>query len=244
VAADLSPQVSPSDAIIHLRQVGLTYPGLSPVKALRPADLAVKAGEYVTIVGRSGSGKSTLLNVIGLLDRPTSGRYLLRGMDTSELSDGERASMRAREIGFVFQEFHLLPYRTACENVAMSLLYHGRRRRDRIDTARECLARVGLAHREGALPPEMSGGERQRVAVARALASRPGLLLCDEPTGNLDIESAEVVLQLVEDLRSDGITVVLITHDPRIAALGTRRITMTDGALSETDLTPIEVSNE
>ncbi len=222
-----------TEAVIHLDGVSLTYPGPPPVEALKPCHLTVMAGDYLTIVGRSGSGKSTLLNVLGLLDRPTGGRYELDGVDTSELSDRERSAMRATRIGFVFQAFHLLPHRTAEENVALSTLYRGVHRRERIENARNALDRVGLAHRRHALPSEMSGGERQRAAVARALAQEPSLLLCDEPTGNLDNASTDTVLELIDGLRSDGLTVLVITHDDRVASLGSRRIAISDGHLRE-----------
>ncbi|WP_258400639.1 ABC transporter ATP-binding protein [Micromonospora saelicesensis] len=228
--------------------MSLTYSGPPPVEALRLATVSVPAGDYLTIVGRSGSGKSTLLNVIGLLDRPTAGVYRLDGIDTGELSDGELASLRARRIGFVFQSFHLMPHRTATENVGLALLYSGTSSATRMSVARDALDRVGLSHRLGALPTEMSGGERQRVAVARALAAQPSLLLCDEPTGNLDSESASVVLELIEELWRDGLTVLMITHDERIAGLGRRTVEIRDGQLTQPTATgerarPFEVQS-
>nr|WP_275413957.1 ABC transporter ATP-binding protein [Catellatospora chokoriensis] len=214
-----------------MRAAGVTFPGSPPVTALCPTDLVVRGGEYVTIVGPSGSGKSTLMNLLGLLDRPSEGTYLLDGMDTSALDEIERTALRARRIGFVFQTFHLLAHRTAVENVAMGMLYTGMRRAERAERAAAAVAQVGLSHRQDALPGTLSGGERQRVAIARALVARPSLLLCDEPTGNLDSVATRAVLELVDELRVDGLTVVLITHDPAVAARGDRTLTMNDGKL-------------
>ncbi|MFJ3793987.1 ABC transporter ATP-binding protein [Kitasatospora sp. NPDC090091] len=220
--------------VIAFHGVGLTYPGPRPVHALRPADLAVHRGDFVTIIGPSGSGKSTFLNVAGLLDRPTEGTYLLDGTDTGALKDAERTALRGSRIGFVFQAFHLLAHRSAVENVALSMLYAGVPRRRRDERAREALDRVGLSHRIAALPSTLSGGERQRVAIARAIAAHPALLLCDEPTGNLDTVTAASVLGLLEELHTAGMTVMLITHDPAVAARGTRGLTIRDGVLAET----------
>ncbi|GAA1538833.1 ABC transporter ATP-binding protein [Streptomyces albidochromogenes] len=221
--------------VIEFRQVGLTYPGPPPVEAFRPGDLVVRKGEFITVVGPSGSGKSTFLNIAGLLDTPTRGSFLLDGIDTGRLKDTERTTLRGRRIGFVFQAFHLLPHRSARENVELAMVYGGVPRRERPQRASEALARVGLGHRTDALPTRMSGGERQRVAIARALVARPSLLLCDEPTGNLDSGNAEAVLQLLETLNAEGITVVLITHDLAVAARGRRTITIRDGTLSESE---------
>ena len=216
-----------------LEAVGRVYPGPPPVTALRSVDLSIDQGEYVAIVGPSGSGKSTLLNVLGLLDRPTSGRFELDGLDVATRSDAERTALRAGRIGFIFQAFHLLPYRTSVENVALALLYAGTRRRHRDRLAAEALDRVGLANRRHSCPTEMSGGERQRVAIARALVTRPSLLLCDEPTGNLDSTTAATVLDLVADLHRDGMTVAIITHDPLVAARAARAVTIRDGQMYE-----------
>ncbi|MFJ7180851.1 ABC transporter ATP-binding protein [Streptomyces massasporeus] len=219
--------------VIEFRGVGLTYPGPPPVPALKPCDLTVQRGDYVTVVGPSGSGKSTFLNIAGLLDAPTEGRYLLDGIDTGPLTDGERTGLRGRRIGFVFQSFHLLPHRSALENVELAMVYNGGARRGRRERAREALHRVGLGHRTDALPTRLSGGERQRVAIARALVARPSLLLCDEPTGNLDTQTAESVLALLDELHADGITLVVITHAPDVAARGRRTVAIRDGALTE-----------
>lgn len=220
-------------AVIALEGLGLTYPGPPPVTALRPCSLRIEQGEFVTVVGPSGSGKSSLLNVLGLLDNPTEGTYLLNGLDTSAASDSRRAALRGTHIGFVFQSFHLLPHRTAQENVELAMLYRRTPRRVRCRKAAEVLARVGLAHRSQALPTHLSGGERQRVAVARALVAEPALLLCDEPTGNLDSENAASLLDLLGRLHGEGMTIVVITHDAQVAARGQRTVSIRDGVLTE-----------
>jgi putative ABC transport system ATP-binding protein len=220
-----------SEPLIRLRGAGLTYPGPPPVRALHPTDLVIEHGEFVAIVGRSGSGKSTLLNMLGLLDRPTEGSYAFDGLDIAAMSDRERTSLRARRIGFVFQAFHLLPHRTAEENVALGLLYRGMPARRRLILARESLDRVGLATRLGVLPSQLSGGERQRVAIARALVADPDVLLCDEPTGNLDTTTAAVVLDLIHQLHVGGMAVVLITHDMDVARQATHTLRLGDGVL-------------
>ncbi|MER6268617.1 ABC transporter ATP-binding protein [Streptomyces sp900105755] len=222
-----------SPPVIEFRQVGLTYPGPPPVAALKPCDLTVRRGDFVTVVGPSGSGKSTFLNIAGLLDAPTHGTYLLDGHDTGALRDADRTALRGRRIGFVFQAFHLLPHRSALENVAMSMMYNGVARAERMTRARQALIRVGLEHRVDSVPTRLSGGERQRVAIARALAGGPSLLLCDEPTGNLDSANARTVLELLEELHAEGLTVVLITHDPEVAARGGRTVSIRDGMLTE-----------
>ncbi|WP_416371062.1 ABC transporter ATP-binding protein [Streptomyces sp. MB09-01] len=228
-----APDAEAAPPVIEFRQVGLTYPGPPPVQALRPADLRVAAGEFVTVVGPSGSGKSTFLNIAGLLDAPTSGTYALDGIDTGTLGDAGRTALRGSRIGFVFQSFHLLAHRSAEENVALAMLYNGVPRRERVPRAREVLQRVGLGHRVDALPARLSGGERQRVAIARALVGNPSLLLCDEPTGNLDTANAQTVLGLLDELHRDGMTILVITHDPEVARRGGRTVTIRDGVLSE-----------
>jgi putative ABC transport system ATP-binding protein len=204
-----------------------------PVHALREVDLRVAEGEYVAIVGPSGSGKSTLLNVIGLLDRPTSGDYWLDGVEVSRLTENARAAVRAERIGFVFQSFHLLPHRSALENVMFGSLYQGVSRATRVRRAHLALGQVGLAGRSAFRPTRLSGGERQRVAIARALSAEPSVLLCDEPTGNLDTANTAVVLGLLDELVAGGLTVLVITHDGNVAARARRRVGMVDGALSE-----------
>jgi putative ABC transport system ATP-binding protein len=222
-----------SGPVIEFDGTGRTYPGPPPVTALRPARLVVGRGEYVTVVGPSGSGKSTFLNLTGLLDRPTEGVYRLDGIDTAALDERDRTALRGRRIGFVFQSFHLLPRRTAVENVMLSQLYTGVPRRRRRTSAMETLDRVGLAHRAEGTTALLSGGERQRVAIARALVNRPSLLLCDEPTGNLDSDTAATVLELIDELHRDGLTVLVVTHDPGVAARGRRTIVIRDGVLAE-----------
>ncbi|MFJ1863864.1 ABC transporter ATP-binding protein [Streptomyces sp. NPDC088097] len=224
---------APEPPVIEFRGVALTYPGPPPVEALKPCELLVRRGEFVTIVGPSGSGKSTFLNVAGLLDSPTAGSYLLDGIDTGRLPDRARTALRGRRIGFVFQSFHLLPHRSALENVSLAMLYTSVPRARRLVRAREALEQVGLARRAGAVPGRLSGGERQRVAIARALVGRPSLLLCDEPTGNLDSENAASVLTLLDELHTAGMTVMVITHDAEVAARGLRTVTVRDGRLGE-----------
>ncbi|WP_155374423.1 ABC transporter ATP-binding protein [Catellatospora vulcania] len=219
--------------VVSFAGVGLTYPGPPPVVALRPADLTINPGEYATVIGPSGSGKSSFLNVVGLLDRPTAGRYELDGIDVGGLKEADRTALRGRRIGFVFQSFHLLPYRSALENVALAQLYTGPPAREREARAAEALAKVGLSHRAHARPTTLSGGERQRVAIARALVNNPSLLLCDEPTGNLDSATAAAVLELLDQVHASGYTVIIITHDPNVAARGQRIITIRDGVLHD-----------
>lgn len=219
--------------VLEFKNLGRTYPGPPPVTALDPCTLTIHKGEYVAVVGPSGSGKSTFLNVAGLLDRPSTGTYLLDGIDTAQMRDRERTALRGRRIGFVFQAFHLIPYRTAVENVMLSMLYTGASPKERRQRAMELLDRVGLAHRVDGLASQLSGGERQRVAIARALGGSPSLLLCDEPTGNLDSRTADSLLGLIEELNGDGVTVLVVTHDPGVAARSQRTVTIRDGALYE-----------
>lgn len=219
---------------LELGQVGMTYPGPPTVTALHPFDLSLKAGEYVTVSGPSGSGKSTFLNVAGLLDRPTSGRLVVAGVDVTDATEVERAAMRGAAIGFVFQSYHLLGARTALENVMLAGLYQGLSRRERQDAASRQLERVGLGHRIGALADHLSGGEKQRVAIARAMAAKPRMLLCDEPTGNLDSASAKSILALLRELHGHGTTVVVVTHDLGIASGGQTRIRIRDGIVDVT----------
>jgi len=219
--------------VIELRGMARTYPGPPPVEALRPTDLVIESGDYVAVTGPSGSGKSTLLHLLGLLDAPTAGRYLLDGADTGALTDSDRSALRGRRIGFVFQAFHLLPYRTALENVQLSQLYNQTPRASRYETAAGALEAVGLGHRLDALPTTLSGGESQRVAIARALVNTPSLVLCDEPTGNLDSANAAGLMGLLDRLNADGYTIVVITHDQHVASHARRSIGISDGVLSE-----------
>ncbi|MFE3651388.1 ABC transporter ATP-binding protein [Streptomyces sp. NPDC059152] len=215
--------------VIELRAAGKSYPG--GVHALRNVDLRVGRGELVAIVGPSGSGKSTLLNLIGTLDRPTSGTVRVAGHDVGALSDNRLSALRARHIGFVFQHFHLSPGRDAVDNVADGLLYAGVPLKERRSRARAALERVRLGHRLSHRPSELSGGEKQRVAIARALVGEPDLLLADEPTGALDTASGGIVMQLVHELHAMGTTICVITHDQEIAASLPRRIRFRDGAV-------------
>lgn len=219
--------------VIDLREVTRSFPGTPEVHALRAVDLRIDEGDYLSIVGPSGSGKSTMLNILGLLDRPTIGEYILSGTPTKSLGEDERAAVRARSLGFVFQAFHLLPRRTVLENVMMPMLYSATPRAEREPRAREALHRVGLDHRLEFRPGVLSGGERQRVAVARAVVTRPRVLLADEPTGNLDRATTLEIMELFEELHADGLTIVLITHDAHVADRATRIVRIADGRLDE-----------
>ena len=199
------------------------------VPALRGVSISVREGEFVAIMGASGSGKSTLMNIIGCLDRPTTGRYLLGGQEVSRLDRDALAETRNRTLGFVFQNFNLLPRTSALENVELPLLYAGLHTRERHQRARVALERVGLGDRLDHHPNQMSGGQQQRVAIARALVSGPRVILADEPTGNLDSRTSVEVMAIFQELRKSGITVVLVTHEPDIAAFAGRVITMKDG---------------
>ena len=217
--------------IVALAEVGRTFGSIAPVVALREVDLEVDVGEWVAVVGASGSGKTTLLNIIGCLDRPTTGSYRLDGMDVADLSDPQRAGLRSRVFGFIFQSFHLLSYRTVLESVMLAEVYRRRPRAGRRDRALAALEAVGLEGRDEFLPTQLSGGQRQRVAIARALVNGPRLLLCDEPTGNLDSISAKGILELIRGLHSQGLTIMMITHDPGVAAWAQRKVTIADGQL-------------
>ena len=219
--------------VIELRGLARTYPGPPPVYALRPANLVMEADDYVAVTGPSGSGKSTLLHLLGLLDSPTAGSYLLDGLDTSAMRDRDRSALRGRRIGFVFQAFHLLAYRTALENVLLAELYNHTPRSSRLQAAADALGAVGLGHRLDALPTTLSGGECQRVAIARALVNRPSLLLCDEPTGNLDRANSDLIVGLLAGLNAEGLTVLIVSHDSQIAASVRRVLIVDDGHVSD-----------
>ena len=225
--------VADSCAVVAMRAVSRSFPGTPPVVAVHDIDLDIQSGDYLSIVGPSGSGKSTLLHIIGLLDQPTSGTYSLDGSDTTSTSERERARLRGTRIGFVFQAFHLLPYRTVLENVALGVVYAGAPRRGRAEKAMAVLDRVGMGHRRHASPSTLSGGERQRVAIARALLGEPSLLLADEPTGNLDSASTAAVLDVFDELHADGITVAVITHDVQVSSRAKRSVRIVDGKLEE-----------
>jgi putative ABC transport system ATP-binding protein len=219
--------------VVRTRAVARTYRrGTIEVPVLRAVDLELAAGEWVAIIGPSGSGKSTLLNILGLLDRPDAGIYELAGEDVSDLGDTRRAAIRNQRIGFVFQNFNLLPRTSALENVAAPLLYRGLRRGARLARARATLERVGLGEQVDHEPSQLSGGQMQRVAIARALVGEPALLLADEPTGNLDTRSGAEVLDLFAELHRAGSTVLMITHDPVVATRAERRLLLDGGRLA------------
>ena len=218
--------------LVKLCGASRTYgSGSGAVEALSDASLTINAGEFVAIVGRSGSGKSTLMNLIGLLDRPSEGAVFIDGMDAGRLPCRQQARIRNMMIGFIFQAYHLMPRRTALANVALPLAYRGLSRRQRNEQALAALEAVGLTHRATARPPQMSGGEQQRVAIARALVTEPKLLIADEPTGALDTGSAELVLAQLDAAAAAGRTVVMVTHDPAVAARAHRQVHMLDGRI-------------
>lgn len=220
--------------VLELTKVSREY-GSDPalVRALVDIDLAVYRGDWLSITGPSGAGKSTLLNVIGCLDLPSSGSYCIDGIETTTLTDEQRAGLRSQRIGFVFQSFHLLPYRTVIENVMLAEVYRRQPSRRRRERAMQAIERVGLAHRADFLPSKLSGGERQRVAIARALVGSPSLLLCDEPTGNLDSKSSASILDFFADLNREGLTLAVVTHDESVASRSSRRVHIMDGMLTD-----------
>ena len=220
--------------MIELSNVGKRYMmGEEPFMALQGVDLRIGRNEYVALIGPSGSGKSTLMNLLGCLDTPSEGRYVLNGRDTSDMDDTELARVRNREIGFIFQSFHLLPRLSVLQNVMQPLVYRGMPRAERQARATRALARVGLADRMGHRPNQLSGGQRQRVAVARALVGEPSILLADEPTGNLDSKTSAEIMALFDELHAQGQTVVVVTHEPDIAAHCKRTIRVSDGRIVE-----------
>ena len=222
--------------VIRTEKITRTYSmGQAVVTALRDADLTVHAGEFIALMGASGSGKSTLLNVIGLLDRPTSGEYWLEERPVASLRRDELSELRGRRIGFIFQNFNLLPRLSAWENVALPLAYRNGQfgHQDQLTRAREALSRVNLDHRADHQPMELSGGERQRVAIARALVTQPAVILADEPTGNLDSNTGAEIMHLLKELNDEGSTIVVVTHDMNVARYASRIYTMRDGFLAE-----------
>ena len=216
--------------MITMRNITKSYHmGENVVHALRGLDLDVNEGEFLAIMGPSGSGKSTLMNILGCLDTPDSGSYLLGGEDVSQLTDDAQARIRGRRVGFVFQQFNLLPRTPAIKQVALPLMYAGLTRQERLSRARAALERVGLGDRADHRPDELSGGQQQRVAIARALVNRPNIILADEPTGALDTHTGEEILNLFEELNGQGITVIVITHDPDVATRAGRTVWIRDG---------------
>ena len=222
-----------SEAIITLERVSRVYDtGKVLVPALEDVDLTIDRGEFVAIVGPSGSGKSTMMNILGCLDRPTAGRYVLDGTPVEELDDNGLAAVRSRSIGFVFQSYNLLPRTSAIENVAAPLAYQGVGRKERLARAQEALERLGLGERLHHQPTELSGGQQQRVGIARAIVTEPALLLADEPTGNLDSHAGAEVIDLFRQLHATGRTIVLITHDVDVAVAADRQIHIRDGRIA------------
>lgn len=220
--------------VIELKDICKSYlQGKEPVPVLHHIDLSVEEGEYLAIMGPSGSGKSTLMNVIGLLDQQTSGTYLFDGQDMAKCTDNQLSGIRNEKIGFVFQNFNLLPRQSIQENVALPLLYAGVRKKERMQRAKEMLGRVGLEDRVTFCPTQLSGGQKQRAAIARAMVSHPRLLLADEPTGALDTRSGEQVMELFQQLHEEGVTIVMITHEPEIARHAQRIVTIRDGKLEQ-----------
>ena len=230
-------------AIILLEHISKLYgSGDTEVKALADVNLTIERGEYCAIMGPSGSGKSTVMNIIGCLDRPTSGHYALDGVDVAQLGDQELAHVRNLKIGFVFQQFHLLSQLTALENVMLPMIYAGVSAKERYQKAMEALEHMGLGNRAQNKPNQLSGGQQQRVAIARAIVNRPVLLLADEPTGALDSRTSQEVMNIFSELNEGGMTVVMVTHEPDIARRSRRIIWFLDGQVLQAYLTPAEVS--
>lgn len=219
-------------SLVEIKDMYKIYnPGENEVRAIDGISLTVEKGEFLAIIGQSGSGKSTFMNMIGLLDVPSSGTYLLDGVDVSNMTDDELSEIRNKQIGFIFQGFNLIPSLSAVENVELPLVYRGMKKEERNRLALEALERVGLSHRLDHLPKQMSGGQQQRVAIARAVAARPPIILADEPTGNLDSHSGVEVMKILHELHEEGRTIILITHDNDIAAEAQRVIRIQDGQI-------------
>jgi putative ABC transport system ATP-binding protein len=234
---------TPATTIVRLENVSKIYGvGETEVRALSDVNLTVEQGEYCAIMGASGSGKSTAMNIIGCLDRPTDGHYYLDGVDVADLSDTELAHIRNRKIGFVFQQFHLLPQSTALENVMLPMVYAGISTAERRDRAAEALRRVGLEKRLNNRPNQLSGGQQQRVAIARAIVNQPVLLLADEPTGALDSKTTQEVLEIFGTLNASGITIVMVTHEPDVARKTQRIVWFKDGEVIHSHLTPADIN--
>ncbi len=226
-------QQEPSTKIIEFKKISREFSSGLAVQALVNVDLQLEQGDWLAITGPSGAGKSTLLNIIGCLDRPSSGEYFFEGVDTIALSDNERAGLRSRRIGFIFQSFYLLPHRSVLENVMLAEVYRKQSHHGRCQRALAAIERVGLSHRANFMPTELSGGERQRVAIARALIGSPSLVLCDEPTGNLDSKTSADILNLLEALNREGLSLIVVTHDENVASRASRRIQIVDGSITD-----------
>ena len=220
------------EPLITIKDIGRKYViGAETIHALKSVSLSINKGEFVALMGPSGSGKSTLMNILGCLDTPTKGTYILNGIDVSHMSENDLAEVRNSEIGFVFQTFNLLPRNSALENVALPLVYAGISKNDRLDRAKKTLENVGLGNRVDHKPNELSGGQRQRVAVARALINNPSIILADEPTGNLDTKTSIEIMGLIEDIHDKGNTIILVTHEEDIALHAHRIVRMRDGLI-------------
>jgi putative ABC transport system ATP-binding protein len=221
-----------AESLINITEIKRDFQlGSETINVLKGIDLQINKGEYVALMGPSGSGKSTLMNILGCLDTPTSGAYILNGKDVSQMHDDDLAEVRNKEIGFVFQTFNLLPRTTALDNVALPMVYAGYNKTDRHARAKEVLTQVGLADRMDHQPNQLSGGQRQRVAVARALVNKPSIILADEPTGNLDSKTSEEIMKLFDDIHALGNTVILVTHEEDIAQYAHRIIRLRDGII-------------
>ena len=228
------------ESIIHLENINKSYfMGLQALPVLKGIMLDIYKNEYVALMGPSGSGKSTLMNILGCLDSPTSGTYILNGKDVSKMADNDLAEVRNKDIGFVFQQFNLLPRLSAAENVALPLVYAGTGKKERTERAMEVLAKVGLADRSHHKPNELSGGQIQRVAIARALINNPAIILADEPTGNLDSKTSVEVMDIFSKIQESGNTVVLVTHEEDIAAYAKRVVRLRDGLIESDTMKPI-----
>lgn len=222
------------EALINIKEIGRKYViGTEVIHALKSVSLTINKGEFVALMGPSGSGKSTLMNILGCLDTPSKGQYILNGINVSQMSDNELAEVRNKEIGFVFQTFNLLPRSTSLDNVALPLIYAGAGKKERDERATQALENVGLGNRVTHKPNELSGGQRQRVAVARALINNPSIILADEPTGNLDTKTSIEIMALLEEIHSKGNTIILVTHEEDIAQHAHRIVRMRDGLIEK-----------
>ena len=244
ITDSLVPNAVPKPAIIRLENIFKIYgSGETEVRALNDVNLIVEQGEYCAIMGPSGSGKSTAMNIIGCLDRPTGGHYYLDNLDVAQMDDRSLAHIRNKKLGFVFQQFHLLPQLTALENVMLPMVYASVNPKERSDRAIVALTRVGLANRLNNKPTQLSGGQQQRVAIARAIVNHPVVLLADEPTGALDSRTTQEVLDIFNELNASGITVVMVTHEPEVARQTQRIVWFRDGQVVHSNLTPAELNH-